>query len=56
MNDKQIEIMLRQLIEEHLADDAEAALEWLDKRVIAYNEKMQELGLLDGDGEGDEDE
>jgi hypothetical protein len=56
VNDKQIETMVRQLIEEHLADDAvEAALDWLDKRVIAYQE-MQEIGLLDGDEEGDEDE
>jgi hypothetical protein len=56
MNDRQIEAMVRGLIEEHLADDAiEAALDWLDKRVIAYQE-MQELGLLDGAEEGDEDE
>ena len=47
MNDKQIETMVRQLIEEHLADDAvELALDWLDKRVLAYQE-MQEIGLLD---------
>ena len=55
MNDKQIEIMLRRLIEEHLAGDVEAALDWLDKRVTAYQE-MQELGSLDGDEESAEDE
>ena len=57
MNDKQIETMLRQLIEEHLADDAlEAALDWLDKRITAYHE-IQELGLLDQNEDGfDEDE
>ena len=56
MNDRQIEAMVRRLIEEHLADDAvEAALDWLDKRVLAYQE-LREIGLLDGAEEGDEDE
>jgi hypothetical protein len=56
MNDRQIATMVRQLIEKHLADDVvEVVLDWLDKRVIAYQE-MQELGLLDGAEEGDEDE
>ena len=49
MNDKQIEKLVRQLIEENLPDEAvEAALEWLDKCVNAYQE-MQEIGLLDGE-------
>ena len=47
MND----IMLRRLIEEHLADDVEAALDWLDRHVTAY-ESMQELSQLDGGRRG----
>lgn len=38
--------MVRDLIEEHLAEEERtAALEWLDKRVTAY-QGMVELGLV----------
>jgi hypothetical protein len=50
MSDDDIEAMLRDLVEEHLADDArKAALNWLEKRSITY-QAMQNLGLLDGGG------
>lgn len=46
MTDEDVETMVRDLIEEHLANDArEAALNWLEKRTVAY-QAMQELGLL----------
>jgi hypothetical protein len=48
-SDDDVETMVRELIEEHLADDdREAALRWLDKRVDAY-QAMRDLGLLDED-------
>jgi hypothetical protein len=48
MSDDEIETMVRELINEHLTDDdeREAALNWLEKRVDAY-EAMQDLGLLE---------
>ena len=46
--DEEIEVMVRELIEEHLTDDdiREAALRWLDERVDAY-QAMKDLGLLE---------
>jgi hypothetical protein len=46
--DEEIEVMVRELIAEHLTDDdvREAALAWLDKRVDAY-QAMNDLGLLE---------
>jgi hypothetical protein len=50
MSDDDIEAMLRDLVEEHLAEDArKAALNWLEKRSVTYK-TTQSLGLLDGDG------
>jgi hypothetical protein len=46
LDDAAIETMVRNLIQEHLADDArEAALNWLEKRVGVYL-AVQDLGLL----------
>ena len=48
MTDDDVETMVRDLIEEHLAyDTRKAALDWLEKRAVAYK-GMQELGLLGG--------
>jgi hypothetical protein len=45
MSDEQVE-MVREIIEQHLADaPRKAALDWLDKRTLAY-EAVRELGLL----------
>ena len=46
--DEEIEVMARELIENHLTDDdvREAALNWLDERVDAY-QAMKDLGLLE---------
>jgi hypothetical protein len=46
--DEEIEVMVRELIEEHLLDNdvRKAALAWLDKRVDAY-QAMNDLGLLE---------
>jgi len=53
MSDDDIEAMLRDLVEEHLAEDArKAALNWLEKGSITY-QAMQNLGLLDEDGTTD---
>jgi hypothetical protein len=47
MSDEEIEAMVRDLVEEHLADDVRAAaLEWLERRSVAY-QAMQALELLD---------
>ena len=48
MSDEEIEATVRGLIEQNiLAEDTrEAALDWLDKRVTAY-QAMQDLGLID---------
>jgi hypothetical protein len=43
--DEEIEVMVRELIENHLTDDREAALKWLDDRVDAY-QAMRDLGLI----------
>jgi hypothetical protein len=45
--DEEIEVMVRELIEEHLMDNdfRESSLAWLDKRVDAY-QAMNDLGLL----------
>jgi hypothetical protein len=44
--DEEIEVMVRELIEEHLTDNdvREAALRWLDERINAY-QAMKDLGL-----------
>jgi hypothetical protein len=48
MSDDDIDAMVRDLIDEHLADEfREAAVAWLTKRDIA-NRAVKELGLLEG--------
>ena len=48
--DEQIEVMVRELIENYLTDDdvREAALKWLDERVDAY-QAMKDLGLVEAE-------
>jgi hypothetical protein len=48
LSDEDIEEMVRDLVEEHLANDfRQAALDWLEMRAVTY-QAVQELGLLEG--------
>jgi hypothetical protein len=47
LSDDDIEAMLRELVEKHLAEEARAAaLNWLEKRSLTY-QAVVNLGLLD---------